>query len=189
MTDLRPATSDDAPVLVDVVIMAGEGLPEMAWAEMATEGETVRDVGLRRAARADGAFSFRNARVLLDGDRVMGGIVGYALPDDPVEIGPDFPPEFVALQELENLAPGTWYLNILGVYPDDRNRGHGATMLAEAENTARAQGLRGVSIIVFSSNPGAERLYRRQGYREVARRTMSVPGWRHDGAEAILLVK
>ena len=185
----RPATPDDNEALVDFVQMAGEGLPEIAWAEMVEAGETIRDVGLRRATREVGQFSWRNATIFERDGEALGGLLGYLLPDEPEEIGPDFPAEFVPLQELENLAPSTWYVNILGVYERVRGTGIGTNMLAHADTLARAGGAKGLSIIVFSANPGAERLYRRVGFGEVARRKMSVPSWRHDGCDAILLVK
>lgn len=185
----RPAKPEDATALVDFVTMAGEGLPEMAWTRMAGPGESTRDVGLRRAAGGEGAFSWRNATIFEVAGRVAGGLLGYRQLDVPQEIGPDFPPVFRPLQELENLACGTWYVNILGVYPAYRGHGIGAAMLDHARVLARQTGAAGTSIIVGSTNTGAERLYRRCGYTEVARRTMRVPGWVHDGGEVILLVK
>lgn len=185
----RPATPKDAPALVDFVLMAGEGLPDMIWAEMAAPGQTVREVGLGRAAREEGSFSYLNATIFETGGQPVGGLVGYALPPQPVEIGPDFPPAFVPLQELENLASRTWYVNILGVYPEWRGQGVGAAMLKRAEELSRETGCDGLSIIVLSVNPGAERLYRRTGYAERARRQVPMSGWKHDGCEAILLVK
>lgn len=185
----RKATPDDAPDLVDIVLMAGEGLPDLVWSKMANEGETARQVGLRRAAGEDGSFSYRNATLFGDQERTLGGLVGYLLPDVPVEIGEDFPPAFIPLQELENLASGHWYVNILGVRPEARGQGIGTAMLTRAEELAGGAGASGMAIIVFSSNPRAERLYRRTGYEETARRRMHVPGWKQDGCEAILLVK
>ena len=185
----RPATPEDVDHLVDFVLMAGEGLPERAWAEMAEPGETLREVGRRRAGRDEGGFSWRNATLFVRGSQVLGGLIGYRLPDEPVEIGPDFPAEFVPLQELENLACGSWYINILGVYEAARGQGIGQAMLLRAEEIAVEAGASGLSLIVLSDNPDAERLYRRVGFEEVARRRMGVPGWQHDGCEAILLVK
>lgn len=185
----RPATPEDAPYLVDVVLMAGEGLPEIVWAELAQPGEALRDVGLRRAGRGEGSFSYLNATLFERDGQVLGGMVGVRLPDRPVEIGADFPAAFVPLQELENLVCGTWYVNILGVYDEFRGQGVGSRMLEHAAEIAAQMGAAGLSIIVFSANPGAERLYRRAGFNEVARRTMSIPGWRHDGCEAILLAR
>ena len=42
---------------------------------------------------------------------------------------------FVPLQELENLAPGTWYVNVLAAYPEHRGQGYGTALLAVAETT------------------------------------------------------
>ena len=185
----RAAQPGDGPHLLEFMIMAGEGLPELSWAEMAEPGETIYDVGLRRATRDEGSFSWRNATIFEADGRVVGGMVGYQLDDAPAEIGPEFSPEFVPLQELENIAPGSWYVNILGVYEDARGKGVGTAMLAHAQKLARQGGAHGTSIIAFSSNPGAMRLYLREGYVETARRPMAIPGWAHDGCDAVLLLK
>ena len=155
MRDLthRPAMPADAPSLVDFVLMAGEGLPDLAWAGMAEDGESPRDVGLRRAAREEGSFSWRNATLFERDGRVVGGMVGFPLPEAPVEIAEDYPAAFRSLQELENLACGSWYVNILGVYEDLRGQGIGGAMLKRAGEIAAVTGARGTSIIAFSANP------------------------------------
>ncbi len=185
----RPASVVDLDHLVEFVLMAGEGLPDLAWAEMAEPGESLRDVGLRRAGRDEGAFSWKNATIFERNGTVLGGMVGFRLPDEPVVISDDFPKAFRPLQELENLACGSWYVNILGVYDTARGQGVGSAMLGHADAIAAQIGARGTSIIVFSDNEGAERLYRRSGYEEVARRKMDYPEWKHHGCDAILLVK
>ena len=68
---------------------------------------------------------------------------------------------FVPLQELENLAPGTWYVNVLAAYPEERGKGHGTALLGVAEQLAADAGRRGLSIIVSDTNTGARRLYER----------------------------
>lgn len=189
MPDLsyRNATKDDVDHLVDFVLMAGEGLPDLAWAEMAEPGESLRDVGRRRAARDEGSFSWRNATIFERDGSVVAGMVGFPLPDEPVELSDAYPAAFRPLQELENLACGSWYVNILGVHDALRGQGIGTAMLDRAATIAAETGALGTSIIAFSANPGAVRLYRRSGYDEVARRRMAMPGWRHDGCDAILL--
>ncbi len=169
--------------------MASEGLPDLAWADMAEPGESLRDVGRRRASRDEGSFSWRNATLFERDNKVVSGMVGFALPDQPVDMEADFPEAFRPLQELENLACGSWYINILGVYEELRGQGIGSLMLERAERIAADTGASGTSIIAFSANPGALRLYKRSGYDEVARRTMHMPGWSHTGCEAVLLTK
>ena len=60
---LRAARPDDAPALAELVNFAGEGLPLYLWGKMAEAGQTAWDVGRIRAARDDGAFSWRSAVV------------------------------------------------------------------------------------------------------------------------------
>lgn len=164
-------------------------MPELIWADMAAPGQTVTDVGLARAAREEGAFSYRNAHLLVENGHVNAGIVGYPLPEEPAPIGPDVPAAFVPLQELENLAPGHWYVNVLATVPERRGAGLGSALLADAQDRAFKAGHKGLAIIAFASNPGAVRLYKRHGYAETARRVVDMPGWAHSGTEAILLLK
>ncbi|MGH6903267.1 MAG: GNAT family N-acetyltransferase [Geminicoccaceae bacterium] len=186
----RPATPGDAPTLAELVNFAGEGLPLYLWARMAEAGESAWDVGRRRALRATGSFSYRNATVAETGGCVIAGLIGYPLPDRPEAIDHDqMPPMFVPLQELENLAPGTWYVNVLASYPEYRNRGYGTRLLGIAERLAAAAGNSGLSIIVSDANAGARRLYERCGCSEVAQRPMVKEGWENPGENWVLLVK
>lgn len=194
MTELSPpfrhATQDDAEALVDLIEYASEGLAPYLWARMAGPGEDARAIGLRRARREEGAFSYKNAIVLEDGGSVAALLIGYPLPDEPEPIDyNEMPPMFVPLQELENLAPKTWYVNVLAAYPEARGKGHGKALLELAEEIARAARCDGLSIIVSDANEGARRLYERQGCREVAWRAMEKEGWENPGQKWVLLTK
>ncbi len=186
---LRPGRVEDAPVLAELVNYAGEGMPLYLWSKMAEPGESAWDVGRRRAARAEGSFSYRNAIMIEHAGECAGCLIGYAIPDDPVPIGDDMPAMFRALQELENLAPGTWYVNVLAVRPQFRGLGLGTRLLAFADETGRALGKRGMSVIVADANAGARRLYERCGYREAATRPMVKEGWQSDARTWVLLTK
>ncbi len=186
---LRPARIEDATVLAELVNHAGDGLPLHLWSRMAAPGESAWDVGRRRAARPEGAFSYRNATVVEQHGECAGCLIGYLLPDRPEPIGGDMPAMFVPLQELENLAPGTWYVNVLAVRPQFRGAGLGTRLLGQADDTGRGLGKRGMSVIVSDANPGARRLYERCGYREAAMRAMGKEDWRNDGRNWVLLTK
>jgi ribosomal protein S18 acetylase RimI-like enzyme len=186
----RRATPDDAHALAELIDFAGEGLPSYLWGRMAEPGEGVWDVGRRRARREEGSFSYRNAVVAEADGRVVACLIGYPLPDGPEPINlAQTPPMFVPLQELENLAPGTWYVNVLATYPGHRGRGHGARLLGLAEELAAASGGKGLSIIVSDANAGARRLYERSGYRVVAERPMVKEEWTNAGVNWLLLLK
>lgn len=180
---------DDAPILAELVNYAGEGMPLYLWSKLAAPGETAWEVGRRRAAREDGSFSYRNAIMIDQGGECAGCLIGYEIPVDPAPIGEDMPPMFVPLQELENLAPGTWYVNVLAVRPQFRGLGLGTKLLALADETGRSLGKPGMSVIVSDANPGAQRLYERCGYREAATRPMVKDDWQNEGRNWALLTK
>jgi len=186
---LRPATIADAPILAELVNYAGEGMPLYLWGKMAGSGESAWDVGRRRVAREEGSSSYRNATVIEHAGACAGCLIGYEIADEPQPIGPDMPAMFVPLQELENLAPATWYVNVLAVQPQFRGLGRGAKLLGRADETGRALGKRGMSVIVSDGNPGARRLYERCFYREAGRRAMVKEGWANEGANWVLLRK
>jgi ribosomal protein S18 acetylase RimI-like enzyme len=185
----RPARREDAAPLAELVNMAGEGLPLQLWETMRGAGETAWDVGRRRAGRDEGSFSWRNATLAEVDGAVAGALIGYAQPETPDPIVDAIPPVFVPLQELENLAPNTWYVNVLAVFADFRRGGIGGKLLAIADAIAAREGKPGLSVIVSDSNPDARRLYVACGYRETASRA-KVKGALHiEGESWILLTK
>lgn len=185
----RPATLADAPVLAELVNYAGEGLPLHLWGRMAADGESAWDVGRRRAARAEGSFSYRNAVVVEHEGACAGCLIGYEIADAPEPVAPDMPAMFAPLQELENLAPATWYVNVLAVVPRHRGLGLGGQLLRLADETGRSLGKRGMSLIVSDANTGARRLYARHGYGERAARPKVKEDWVTEGTDWVLMVK
>lgn len=185
----RDGTIEDANALAELINFAGEGMPLYLWEKMAEEGETAWDVGRRRARREEGGFSYRNAIVAdVDGE-VVACLIGYVIPDEPVAIDDSMPAMFVPLQELENLAPSTWYVNVLAAYPQFRGRGIGTRLIGVAEDKAREAGCKGISIIVADTNNGARKLYERCGCIEQATRPMVKGDWDYEAENWVLLTK
>lgn len=186
----RPGTLGDAVALTELVNFAGEGLPLYLWDRLKQPGETAWDVGRSRAAREAGSFSYRNAIVAEIDGKCAACLIGYAQPDSPEAIDYEkTPPMFVPLQELENLAPGTWYVNVLAVYPEYRGQGLGTKLLRIAEELASQSGKSGMSVIVSDANPGARRLYERCGYEVTGMRPMVKEDWENEGRDWVLLAK
>lgn len=185
----RPATPDDAPVLATLVNAAGEGLADYFWRQSAEPGETAWDVGIARARRETGSFSYKNAIVTDLGTGAVASLVGYRQPPEPAAIEADTAPIIVPLLELENLAPDTWYVNVLAVLDSHRGQGLGTGLLRLADTIAAAQSAPGMSIIVADTNVGARRLYESLGYREIASRPMVKQDWDGPGNAYVLLVK
>jgi len=175
----RPACQSDAQALADLIVLASEGLCLDVWANLAGPGESPIEVGRRRAARDEGAFSWRNAIVVDEGRGPVAALVGYPLPDQPEPIPADMPSLFVPLQELENEACGTWYVNVLATFPEHRGQGHGSRLLRAAELAMRRAGRTSLSLIAAERNEGALRLYRRHGFVVRASRPAAAPHQGH----------
>ena len=183
---IRPATVADAAALARLVNFAGEGMPLYFWRRIAGDGEDPWEIGRRRQGErvADSTIF-----VVDQGGGAVACLTGYPVPAFPEPVGADEPDIFRPLAELENLAPLTWYVNVLAALPEHRGRGFGARLLALAEDIARDRGLPAMSLIISSGNAGARRLYQRTGYVEIARREIVKDGWECASDEWVLLIK
>jgi ribosomal protein S18 acetylase RimI-like enzyme len=187
---IRPATKRDALHMAALADIAGHGMPAWVWSQACEKGQSVIEVGRARAMREEGDFSYRNAHMLEQDGEIAGMLLGYRQPEtmDPGDTS-TIHEVFRALTELEAAAPGSWYVNIFGVFPEYRGRGLGSRLLRRAEELADATGTRRTSLIVDSGNDAARRLYERTGYREEMRRPMvPFPGSTASG-DWVLMVK
>lgn len=167
---IRPARPSDAAALAYLVNEAGEGLPLYFWTDGAGDRDPW-DYGKERAARDEGDFSWKNARVIEIAESVVAMLVGFRILASDFDLS-TVPDIVRPLVELERLAVGSWYINALAVYPDHRGRGYGSELLALAHALAAEDGCRQISLQNFTNNPRARQLYQRKGFREVARRPM-----------------
>ncbi len=190
MIDLKPpirrATAADAAALAEFINFAGEGLPLYFWRQIAGDGEDPWEIGRKRQVER---MEVSTVFVIDEGGGAVACLTGYPIPALPEPVGDDELDIFRPLIELENLAPSTWYVNILAAYPEHRGRGFGVRLLALAEDLACEQGVSAMSLIVASANAGARRLYERTGYAETARRPIVKDGWDCASDEWVLLVK
>jgi ribosomal protein S18 acetylase RimI-like enzyme len=186
---IRKAKASDAADLVRFINMAADDLPLHFWQKsVGPEGDPIA-YGMERAARETGSFSYCNAWLVEVEGAVAACLLGYPAEDEPSPIAPDTPPVFVPLLELEALAPGSWYLNVLATYDGFRGQGCGSALLAEAEAITRATGRRIISLIAADTHADARRLYAAKGYVEVARRPVVKGDWQVDASEWILMTK
>ena len=184
----RRATLADVAALAELVEFAGEGLPLCLWTQLAGAAGDPWDVGRKRVGSDTTGYSYRSALIAEVAGKTAGALISYPL-GEPAPIGRNEPALLVPLHELTNLAPQTWYVHALAAYPQQRGRGVGAALLAEADKLAVVAGVSGLSLIVSDTNTGARRLYERSGYGEFARRKMVKQDWQHPGTEWVLLIK
>ncbi len=186
---IRKATPYDVPLLVRVIDMASGGIVPALWAEMAPSGVDASSVGNGLVAREAGDFSYRNGFIAERDGVKLGGLIGYALPTTPQPAGPDVPKAFVGIEELAQLVPGHWYINVMAVVPEGRGQGVGAALLNEAEERARDCSCPALALIVAASNQKAIGVYQRTGYTERARRPFDLSDFGSESTEALLMVK
>ncbi len=187
--EIRGAKASDATHLVRFINMAADNLPLHFWKKTVGSGGDPWALGRERAARETGNFSYRNAWLAEVDGEVGACLLGYAAETDSSPIDPDTPPIFVPLLELEALAPGSWYLNVLATYEAFRGKGLGSALLAHAETIAADTGHDTISLIAEDTHLDALRLYAAKGYREIARRRVVKEDWQVDASEWILFVK
>ena len=186
----RQAHKGDAKEMAELINFAGEGLPVYLWSSLGDGSKSVWEIGRERAQREIGSFSYRNTIVCDKGGKAMAALIGYPLADeaDP-DVYQDMPKMFVPLQELEDLALSTWYVNVLAAYPEHRGQGFGTQLLKIAKELAMNAGSKGLSIIVSDANAGARKLYERRGFKETASRPMVKDAWENDGENWVLLTQ
>lgn len=187
--DIRRARASDAAHLVRFINMAADDLPLHFWRKtVGPEGDPWA-LGQERAARETGNFSYSNAWLAEVEGTIAACLLGYGAEAEHGPIDPDTPPIFVPLLELEALAPGSWYLNVLATYEAFRGKGLGSALLAHAEAIAAAAGHDTISLIAEDTHHDALRLYTAKGFREVARRPVVRDDWDVDATEWILFTK
>lgn len=186
---IREARAADAAHLVRFINMAADDLPLYFWRRsVGPEGDPWA-YGAERAARDSGNFSYRNAWLAEVDGEVGACLLGYPAEAEPGPIDPEMPAVLVPLLELEALAPGSWYLNVLATYDGYRGKGLGSALLARAEDVARQAGFTEISLIAEDTHLDALRLYTGKGYREIARRPVVSGDWQVDAKEWILFTK
>ncbi len=167
-SSIRQAGAGDAESLAKLINLAGEGIPNWLWTRACVEGQTPLEIGIDRARRKSGGFSYANALVAEPDGYLMGMVLSYAITEAPTEDPNDLPAPIAPFVALEKLSVGTWFINALAVFAEGQNRGLGTQLLTAAEGKALTNGFNKVSIQVYAQNTGAVRLYERLGYARVA---------------------
>lgn len=168
-TIFRPATRVDSRKVAELFAIASGGVAEYLWGTLVPRypGLTPLEVGERRYAREEGAFSYKNCTVAQLGGEVIGMLHAFPIEGEPE--GSDEPVDPVLEPYARLEVPGSHYVSAMAVLPEHRGRGLGTRMLETAKEQARQSGRGQVSLLVFEGNEGAVELYRRNGFTVVDR--------------------
>ncbi|WP_019938247.1 GNAT family N-acetyltransferase [Bordetella sp. FB-8] len=185
----RPADPRDCAHLVLFADMATRRLTSYLWGKMAAPGQSAFEVG-RNVIRNDQTHftHLRNWRVAEDGDKMVGAVNGYIIPQ-PSCFAVTADQALAPLNELKAMAAGTWYISAIAVYPEHQGNGHGKSLLAHAQRLAQAAGSKHLTLMVGSFNTQAHDLYRKTGFREWDRRAFTAFPGSDEPGQWILMVK
>lgn len=183
----RQARRDDARRIAELFRLASDGVADYVWTLLAEEepGLSPIEIGARRYARENAAFSYQNCIVAEQGQRVVGNCHAFVIETPSSTEGLD--PVLRPYAELE--APGSLYISSLAVDPEAQGRGIGSGLLERAIDRAARLGVEQLSLIVFEQNLGARRLYARFGFEEIDRRSIVPHPLIHATGAALLMVR
>lgn len=150
-------------------MIASDGLAEYTWSRADAPDLSLLEVGEQRLARRGKPFSYENTLVAEKDGAVVGMMIAFPMQPRAAE-GEEKPvdPVLAPYAALEDY--GSFYVAALALFHEFRGLGIGTRLLGEARRRSRVLGLGRLSLICFEKNANALRLYRRLGFRELARR-------------------
>jgi GNAT superfamily N-acetyltransferase len=187
MITFRQATREDCTRIARLFMIASDGLAEYIWSRIEAPDLSLLEIGERRYAREDTAFSYQNCLVAEKDDTVIGMVHSFSMQKPAADgCSGEVDPVLAPYTELEDY--GSLYVSAVAVFHEHRGLGIGTRLLEEARRRARTLGLGRLSLICFEKNARAMCLYRRLGFRELHRRSVVPhPFLHYREGDAILL--
>ena len=186
----RPANRADARVIAELFQISSEGVADYVWSQLEGpefEGLELIEIGTKRYSREDVNFSYQNCDVAeIDGETV-GMLHAYVMGDDVGDVPDDIDPVLRPYAELEE--PRSLYISGLALVDKFRGAGIGTRLLDYAYKRARAEGVKKISLICFTENEAACRLYKREGFKERKRAAVVPHPLIKHGGDVILMVR
>ena len=187
---IKNARAEQAKDLAYLVNLASYGVAEYLWQGMCSPGQSPLNYGASRAARSDGNFSYKNAKVMEVNGKVAGMVLSYQQPDpyDTSDIK-GYPKELIPLVELEALAPGSWYINAIATYEQYRGQGIASQLLKQCEQDALQDSCKVMSLVVAKQSAQTVALYKKLGYAGIETRPVVAFEGAVQGGEWLLMTK
>ena len=168
---IRPATAEDIPHLINFRLIAQDGINEALFEGLDNPVEEIIHDEMMNSASFE---SFQNYWVAKLGNETAGGMQGFLFDLLEEPYNPLIPEERLEIEKPfeELIAPGSFYIHALTVYPQFARRGIASNFVRLANQLASDQGLSELSLYCFEENLPAVRLYEKHGFKAVDRRPM-----------------
>ncbi|MCE7069205.1 GNAT family N-acetyltransferase [Dyadobacter sp. CY327] len=163
---IRPATSDDAPKLAPLIILA-LGHIACLFAKSDDPNDAI-PLMERFIANKGNQYSYENTLVYEDENGVIGSIVGYngaclhELRAPVLKALRESDPDFSPGDETE---AGEYYVDCVNVNPAHQGKGIGKKLLNAFCELAAAKHFNRVGLIVDKVNPDARKIYEKVGFQ------------------------
>jgi ribosomal protein S18 acetylase RimI-like enzyme len=183
---LRAARLEDCRRIAELFEISSDGIADYVWSRLQREypGLSLLEIGERRYARENTAYSYQNCVVAERAGEVLGMLHSFLI--EPADGPPEaIDPVLRPYAELE--VPGSLYISGLAILPGERGRGIGTRLLRIARRRAQELGSAELSLICFAANAGARRLYEREGFKVIDRRQIVPRPMIHATGEALLM--
>jgi ribosomal protein S18 acetylase RimI-like enzyme len=183
---LRAARLEDCRRIAELFEISSDGIADYVWSRLQREypGLSLLEIGERRYARENTAYSYQNCVVAERAGEVLGMLHSFLI--EPADGPPEaIDPVLRPYAELE--VPGSLYISGLAILPGERGRGIGTRLLRIARRRAQELGSAELSLICFAANAGARRLYEREGFKVIDRRQIVPHPMIHATGEALLM--
>lgn len=170
--DIRQASREQAPEIARMIMLA---MTDDCCLSFCGDGYGLDDfykMMTMLVEREDSQYSYKNTRVALDGDKVVGISVSY----DGSRLHELRRPFLELALELigrdhsgmnDETQPGELYLDSLAVLPDYRRQGIARRLIRVTKERANQMGLPSLGLLVDKGNPVGEALYASIGFRYV----------------------
>lgn len=180
----RYAIPDDAPVAVDLANLTIEGFAAHLWEDLAGEGESPRDFGLR--VQQDFIAERRTIVADIKG-QIAALMISFKIEPKPKSFMPGMNAGLQPILELHAMVPDSWYIHSVITIPKHRGSGLGSRMMHLAEETGKASDCGNSSLLVLNTN--AIRLYENLGYETLSSKPIVKDGWVNPASDWLLMVK
>lgn len=164
---LRMAKSEDVEQVADLLDIANNSGMAVFWRSEIGSGETWRDIVRRRFMSPSSRLSMKNTMVAEVDGEVAGMLMFAILPETPIAID-SVDPVLRPYIELQNQAPGSFYINNAAVFPKWRRRGISSALRDVVIRVAYDTGLTDISTTVHESKDFLLAHYAKRGMTVVA---------------------
>ena len=170
---IRPAAELDAPVIAEAAFMAGHGMFDLMFDGL-LPGRSAREAYCERRVLKPGHFSHWSKWFLAENP--AGQVVGalnlfphaelLTTEPDPLltrdRLGP------FADVDIEECAVGSYYLNVVAIFPAFRGLGLGAGLVRHAMHRAVESGFSRIALTTWGDDAELMAFYRRLGFQPIA---------------------